>query len=133
MNDRLDPYINHPLRTVVRIHINAATFAPIAQAPAMPPRAADAADFSTISRKDNCFFADAVIDVVSLLLLMIDNAIRVFYLFLCVYELIYLLPISSMAECSENVAALFQTRTTLPPGFKSNLSILLPGDISTLL
>jgi hypothetical protein len=44
-------------RTVVRIHINAATFAPIAHAPAMPPLAADAADFSTISRNDNCFLA----------------------------------------------------------------------------
>lgn len=67
------------IHTVVRIHINAATFAPIAQAPAMPPRAADAADFSTISRKDSCFFA-GVIDVS--LLLMINNAIRA--LFVCI-------------------------------------------------
>jgi hypothetical protein len=61
---------------VVRIHINAATFAPIAQAPATPPRAAEAADFSTISRKDNCFFAGAI-DVS--LLLMIKNDIRALF------------------------------------------------------
>jgi hypothetical protein len=41
--------------TVVRIHINAATLAPIAHAPAIPPLAADAADFCNISRNDNCF------------------------------------------------------------------------------
>lgn len=37
--------------TVVRIHIRAATFAPIASAPAAPPRTADLADFSIISLK----------------------------------------------------------------------------------
>jgi hypothetical protein len=76
-NNAYSKWIHYAIiRTVVRIHINAATFAPIAQAPAMPPRAAEAADFSTISRKDNCFFAGAI-DVS--LLLMIDNAIRVLF------------------------------------------------------
>ena len=40
------------LRTVVRIHMRAATLAPMAQAPAIPPRKAEAADLSRISRKE---------------------------------------------------------------------------------
>ena len=62
-------------RTVVRIHINAATLAPIAQAPAMPPRAADAADFSTISRNDNCFLGTTTDGSLLLLLLMIVSVV----------------------------------------------------------
>jgi hypothetical protein len=45
---------NDSQRTVVRIHINAATLAPIAHAPAIPPLAADSADFCNISRNDSC-------------------------------------------------------------------------------
>lgn len=43
-------------RTVVRIHMRAATLAPMAIAPAVPPRTADAADFSRISRSEPSFF-----------------------------------------------------------------------------
>lgn len=39
-------------RTVVRIHIKQATLAPMATAPAVPPRTADAEALAKISRKE---------------------------------------------------------------------------------
>ncbi len=70
-------YILHA-RTVVRIHINAATLAPMAQAPAMPPRAADAADFSTISRNDNCCLGVTTDGSLLLLLMIVTFIFRVY-------------------------------------------------------
>jgi len=57
--------------TVVRIHMRAATLAPMAAAPAAPPRTALADALLMISRKDNCSSAllavllDAVVVVVA--------------------------------------------------------------------
>ena len=49
----LRPSETRKQRTVVRIHMRAATLAPMAIAPAVPPRRAEAADFSIISLKES--------------------------------------------------------------------------------